>query len=152
MSYPCSDCGGRSAHGPEDCICEEEEGTADGGLSPEYLAKYPFANRPRIGSVIETTLFEVSPDALELIDHEMQRQVDKFGYQNHEPKDWYLILGEEFGEVGKAILEKQWSYPNAKDNYEEELIQVAAVAVSALQCLWRSKEYQAKLAAEDRVA
>ncbi len=67
------------------------------------------------------------------IDTEMKRQIDKFGEQDHEPKDWYLILGEEFGEVGKAILEKQWNYKNAKDNYREEMVQVAAVALSAIQ-------------------
>lgn len=67
------------------------------------------------------------------VDAEMQRQVDKFGEQDHEPKDWYLILGEEFGEVGKAILEKQWNYKGAKDNYREEMVQLAAVALSAIQ-------------------
>jgi len=43
---------------------------------------------------------------------------------------WYLILGEEFGEVGKAVLEND-------ENLREELIQVAAVAIQWIEMLDR---------------
>lgn len=72
------------------------------------------------------------------ISAEMDRQIEKFGIQNH-PPEWYLaILMEEVGEAAKAALETHFSYPEAKDNYKEELVQIAAVAVSALLCEeWR---------------
>ena len=43
--------------------------------------------------------------------------------------EWNLVLGEEFGEVSKAILD------NDIANYRIELIQVAAVAMAALEDL-----------------
>lgn len=58
---------------------------------------------------------------------ERSRQLLKFGEQHHDPSWWYVILGEEFGEVGRAI------YEHLPTNYREELIQVAAVAVAAVE-------------------
>jgi len=58
---------------------------------------------------------------------ELQRQELKWGEQNHSQADWFVILGEEVGEVARAIFEKQ------TDNYREELIQVAAVCMAALE-------------------
>lgn len=68
---------------------------------------------------------------LEEIKQERERQEAKWGEQNHEPLLWNAILGEEFGEVSKSILERDTK------NYREELIQVAAVAVAAIECLDR---------------
>lgn len=59
--------------------------------------------------------------------HELQRQEIKWGKQNHSQADWFVILGEEVGEVARAIYEKK------TDNYREELIQVAAVCMAALE-------------------
>ena len=66
------------------------------------------------------------------IREERQRQDEKWGVQNHNPFIWLGIIGEEQGEVCHAVLEKDW------DNYREELIQVAAVAVSMIQCYDRN--------------
>lgn len=66
--------------------------------------------------------------------HERIKQEKKWGKQNHDPLKWNAILGEEFGEVSKAILERD------RNNYREELIQVAAVAIAAIECLDRSKK------------
>ena len=38
------------------------------------------------------------------VEAEMQRQIDKWGVQEHEPLIWNAILVEEVGEVSKAIL------------------------------------------------
>ena len=46
---------------------------------------------------------------------------------------WCLILGEEVGEVNTAVLERDPS------NYREELIQVAAVAIAAVEGYDRDK-------------
>ena len=42
---------------------------------------------------------------LESIKDERRAQFSKWGEQNHNPDKWYTILGDEFGEVGKAIYE-----------------------------------------------
>lgn len=64
---------------------------------------------------------------------ERARQEQKWGEQNHAPDRWMTILGEEFGEACKGALEQDW------DNYREELVQVAAVAVAAIECLDRQQ-------------
>jgi NTP pyrophosphatase (non-canonical NTP hydrolase) len=64
---------------------------------------------------------------------ERQRQDSLWGEQNHHPLKWLAILGEEVGESNKAILE------GSLLKYREELIQVAAVAVAAIECLSRGK-------------
>ena|ERR1035437_2602058 len=64
---------------------------------------------------------------LEEVLAERMKQDEKWGEQNHPPFKWVTILGEEFGEVSKAALE------NDPHNYREELIQVAAVAIAAIE-------------------
>jgi NTP pyrophosphatase (non-canonical NTP hydrolase) len=61
---------------------------------------------------------------------ERARQDHKWGEQNHEDAFWYLILGEEVGEVAKATLD-------SVQELREELIQVAAVAVSWIEAIDR---------------
>lgn len=71
-------------------------------------------------------------NVLEEIKVERLKQDAKWGEQNHELLKWNAILGEEFGEVSKAILEGD------SENYRNELIQVAAVAVAAIESFDRS--------------
>jgi hypothetical protein len=69
------------------------------------------------------------------VQDECLRQHKKWGEQNHNPLGWLAILGEEFGEVARAACELNVAKnqdPKWKDNYREELVQVAAVAVSAI--------------------
>jgi len=66
---------------------------------------------------------------LKRIGTECAAQIKKFGEQGHHPLYWYAILGEEVGEVGKALVE------NDLEAYEQELIQVAATCVSMIQSL-----------------
>lgn len=62
------------------------------------------------------------------IHDERDRQDAKWGDQSHHPDlYWLAILGEEFGEVAKALLEAD------TEHIYEELIQVAAVCVSWLE-------------------
>ena len=70
---------------------------------------------------------------------ERQNQDSKWGEQNHHPFVWLAILGEEIGEVNKAVLYQNFD-GNTLDNYREELIQVAAVAVAMVECLDRENE------------
>jgi hypothetical protein len=64
-------------------------------------------------------------EVLELVLDERRRQDKKWGDQEHPTETWYLIAGEEFGEIGKAILELE-DY----DIIAEEVIQLAAVLVN----------------------
>jgi len=64
---------------------------------------------------------------------ELKNQENKWGIQNHDPYKWMSILMEEVGEASKAILEQNL------ENYKEELIQVAAVAISAIDSLERNE-------------
>lgn len=54
-------------------------------------------------------------------------QDKRWGKQNHSPFVWLAILGEEFGEANKAILQC--------NDYRNEMIQVAAVAIAAIESL-----------------
>lgn len=75
---------------------------------------------------------QVTPAMRDVIE-EREKQDKKWGVQNHDPLFWNAILGEEFGEVSKAILEED------EDGYREELVQVAAVAIAALESLDRKR-------------
>jgi hypothetical protein len=57
----------------------------------------------RIGTVAQMAMQHI----LERNDvaDELCRQVARWGVQSHSQQNWYAILGEEFGEVGKAICE-----------------------------------------------
>lgn len=91
---------------------------------------------------------EIDNDSLEgrflrMVLQEMQRQVEKWGVQTHNPLEWACILGEEVGEVNRAVGENYWRHADIQD-YVTEMIQVAAVAVSALKALHLNTE-RAKL-------
>lgn len=68
------------------------------------------------------------------ISHELERQHLKWGVQDHEPLYWLGILVEEVGEVAQAMIENR-----PLSVVEKELIQVAAVAISAIASLRRNK-------------
>lgn len=79
----------------------------------------------------------------EEIKKERLAQDAKWGEQNHKPIEWVAILTEEVGEVSKEALESHFKQyyrdVNQLANYRKELIQVAAVAISMIQCLDRNK-------------
>ncbi len=56
---------------------------------------------------------------------------------------WLAILGEEVGEANQAAVQAYFDRdPEKWHRYEKELIQIAAVAVSMLECLARNGEPQ----------
>lgn len=65
------------------------------------------------------------------VSEEREQQDAKWDEQNHTPEHWMIILGEEFGEACESILEE------CDEAYREELIQVAAVAIAAIESLDR---------------
>lgn len=70
---------------------------------------------------------------------ERSRQDQKWGQQDHPDPFWYVILGEEVGEVGRAIFERARGSIDGYRELRDELIQVAAVAVAWVEALDRSE-------------
>jgi len=72
---------------------------------------------------------------------ERQRQDAKWGEQNHGDLKWMTILTEEVGEAAKGILQEELAglpgEPNG--NLEEELVQIASVAMAWLEAIARRK-------------
>lgn len=69
-----------------------------------------------------------SAAALLAVSTERLRQIDLWGVQSHHPDKWNRILGEEVGEVAKALNDHE---PVAA--LRAELSQVAAVAVAWIE-------------------
>lgn len=69
---------------------------------------------------------------------ERERQTSMWGVQDLPVAEWMLILGEEVGEVVKEANEVHFRQVSSR-NYRTELLQVAAVAVSAIEALDRSR-------------
>jgi len=72
-------------------------------------------------------------------------QDGKWGEQNHDPFTWLSILGEEVGEAHQAAIEAKFPKSNNDGqsvtlyNLRQELIQVAAVAISICESLDRNE-------------
>lgn len=74
------------------------------------------------------------------IRQEKERQENKWGQQDHDPYIWLAILGEKVGEVNKAVIENFFNDTDMED-YRKELVQVAAVAISAIESYDRSNDF-----------
>jgi hypothetical protein len=76
-------------------------------------------------------------ERLSVVFDETKRQDEKWGEQRtHPPEWWYPIMGEEFGELGKAMLENHFDYPNANPaDIKKELVQVIAVGIQWLKSI-----------------
>lgn len=78
--------------------------------------------------------------------NERARQDEKFGTveeTNHTPTDWIAILTEELGEAAQAANNNRWSNGPIR-SYREEMVQVAAVAVAALEDLLAREQAEAQ--------
>lgn len=72
--------------------------------------------------------------------NENQRQLDKWGVQEHTPCEWYTILAEEVGELAQAILQSHFgNIDDSTKNVVTEAIQ------SATLCLKIAEMYQHKI-------
>jgi NTP pyrophosphatase (non-canonical NTP hydrolase) len=87
--------------------------------------------------------------AMREVGDEQIRQIEKWGEQNHTPAMWLAILTEEIGEVAQAVC-KAWVPPYDTleqqewlGRYRAELVQVAAVAISAIESFDRNERITA---------
>ena len=88
---------------------------------------------------------ELVPDVLRQVELEIERVHEKRGEQDCTPSEWHVILSEEVGEVAREINDTFRDAPDL-DRYVAELIQVAAMAVTAAcgalyddQARWKSE-------------
>jgi len=77
--------------------------------------------------------------------NERDRQDEKWGIQVHDFGFWMAILGEEFGELCKEALERNFREGAATTRIYEEAIQVAAVAMRIAE---QAEEYNYPLSLE----
>jgi len=86
-----------------------------------------FTGDEAVGAVVHAVLREID------------RQVGKWGVQSHSQANWYAILGEEFGEVGKAVCEIALNKVTdlTTDDLRDELIHTAAVCIAMAESLRR---------------
>lgn len=71
---------------------------------------------------------------------ERVRQDTKWGEQNHHPFAWLAILMEEVGEWSQEAVEGHfggWT-PERAEKMRTEAVQVAAVALSIVECIDRN--------------
>jgi hypothetical protein len=78
---------------------------------------------------------------------EQQKTEVRFGEQNHSPADWMLVVGEEFGEAQKELVEillfpSESNRRRRLHNYRAELIQLANVVVKAIESYDRNEGKQ----------
>lgn len=72
-------------------------------------------------------------NALAFLRVEREHQDKEWGEQNHEPAYWLAILVEEVGEAAKEIVDYN------PYNLRNELVQIAAVAIAAIESLERNE-------------
>lgn len=85
----------------------------------------------------ETGIRPARSHIIAAIHDERERQEAKWGQQNHDDGWWTAILTEEVGEVAEAALKAKWEGGKTLDDVKDELIQVAAVAVSWIEAIER---------------
>ena len=72
---------------------------------------------------------------------ERKRQDTKWGEQNHSPDKWGNIIGEEYGEVCKAINEFGFNpTPQTEQDIYTEAIQTMASCMAMLECMERCRQ------------
>lgn len=92
---------------------------------------------------------QATDGVIEEIRSERARQDEKWGEQNHEGPVWAAILGEEYGEACKSLLEvlfpggpipEGWHVGDSRvAHLRTELIQVAAVAAGWVEAIDREE-------------
>lgn len=99
-------------------------------------------------------------EVLDSVMLERKSQDRQWGEQNHLPIEWIAIIGEEFGEAAQQAVKANYTY-GARETYHrallrEELLQLAAVTVAAIESHDREDEKRRRLlrpeSCEDTIA
>lgn len=71
---------------------------------------------------------------------ERKRQDQKWGEQNHNAPVWGMIIGEEYGEMCKAINEFGFNpTPETEQDIYTETVQTMASCMAMLECIERNR-------------
>ena len=76
--------------------------------------------------------------AVQAVLKERAAQDAKWGEQNHDPFVYLVVLMEEVGELSQAVLHARYG-GHAAAGVRTEAVQVAAVALALIECLYRGK-------------
>jgi NTP pyrophosphatase (non-canonical NTP hydrolase) len=103
----------------------------------------PAMERPKVRSNLDLVVRYPDPVENEIADEQL-KQIKRFGIQNLSPSKYFLILAEEVGEAAKDVCDSVflWDEDVKKiklQNLRAELVQVAAVAKSFIECLDRKQ-------------
>jgi len=111
-------------------------------------------------------------EVLNELQKERASQNKKWGQQDHGPVEWISILTEEVGEASKEAVDfhfknkvkctnergEKFYHPTDEDQqdkrlraYRKEMIQVAAVAIQAIECIDRNYFHTSKIAEAPQV-
>ena len=85
-----------------------------------------------MGSNIANKKYFMPLSVKHLIEAERERQIEKWGEQNHDDYHWLAILVEEVGELAEAILHNEFG-GHAAGTEETELVHSVAVGVQWLE-------------------
>jgi hypothetical protein len=89
--------------------------------------------------------YEISERVFNDLQNERRRQEIKWGEQNHDNYKWLAIIQEEVGETAEQALEEDFARQAGDHrianqhqmNMRKELIEVAASALAAVECIDR---------------
>lgn len=116
----------------------------------KWASDNPYDSVPEIQEAYEVlkhatrdTILNDKQKIINLINEERIAQDKKWGVQRHHPFMWNTILGEEVGEVNQASLDLENGI-DTEEHLVEELIQVAAVAVSYVESIWANRKSKDK--------
>ncbi len=84
---------------------------------------------------------EIQKKIIEKVLEERKRQDEKWGVQNHATPVWATIIGEEYGEMCKAINEYGFNPTRVtEDEIYTEAIQTMASCMAMLECIERRRK------------
>lgn len=75
--------------------------------------------------------------AMSDVSEERRRQDEQWGVQNHHPAYWLAILGKQVGQLGSAILQREWweDKDASLGIMRKEAVQAAAVAIALIEAI-----------------
>lgn len=84
---------------------------------------------------------DIKEKIIEDVLNERKRQDEKWGEQIHNAYVWSTIIGEEYGEMCKAINEFGFDQtPELEQNIYTEAIQTMASCMAMLECMDRCRD------------
>ena len=106
-----------------------------------FHALEEFNSYRSIGTVEECRAYGKSKTRIiDKVIAERNRQDEKWGEQNHFPERWATIIGEEYGEMCKAINEFGFDHtPETEQEIFNEAIQTIASCMAMLECMERCR-------------